>query len=68
MAYSILLALFLILYSNLIIYKTLQQTTTVRTIKDYFKYDDNSLVFINLLMFLLSGLIILMSYFLQLIH
>jgi len=68
MAYSILLALFLILYSNLIIYKTLQQTTTVRTIKDYFNYDENSLIFINLLMFLLSGLIILMSYFLQLIH
>jgi hypothetical protein len=68
MGYSILLALFLILYSNLIIYKTLQQTTTVRTIKDYFNYDDNSLFFINLLMFLLSGLIILMSYFLQLIH
>jgi len=68
MAYSILLALFLILYSNLIIYKTLQQTTTVKTIKDYFNYDDNSLFFINLLMFLLSGLIILMSYFLQLIH
>jgi hypothetical protein len=68
MGYSILLASFLILYSNLIIFKTLRQTTTVRTIKDYFKYDDNSLVFINLLMFLLSGLIILMSYFLQLIH
>jgi hypothetical protein len=64
MGYSILLASFLILYSNLIIFKTLRQTTTVRTIKDYFKYDDNSLVFINLLMFLLSGLIILMSHLL----
>lgn len=68
MGYSILLASFLILYSNLIIYKTLQQTTTVRTIKDYFKYDDNSLVFINLLMFLLSGLIIIVSRLVQLIN
>jgi hypothetical protein len=68
MGYSILLASFLILYSNLIIYKTLRQTTTVRTIKDYFNYDEKSLVFINLLMFLLSGLIILMSHLLQLIH
>jgi len=65
MGHSILLALFLILYSNLIIFKTLRQTTTVRTIKDYFNYDENSLVFINLLMFILSGLIILISHLLQ---
>jgi hypothetical protein len=68
MGYSILLALFLILYSNLIIFKTLQQTTTVKTIKDYFNYDDKSLVFINLLMFLLSGLIIIVSRLVQLIN
>jgi hypothetical protein len=68
MGYSILLALFLILYSNLIIFKTLQQTTTVKTIKDYFNYDDKSLVFINLLMFLLSGLIIIVSHLVQLIN
>jgi hypothetical protein len=68
MGYSILLALFLILYSNLIIFKTLKQTTTVKTIKDYFNYDDKSLVFINLLMFLLSGLIIIVSHLVQLIN
>lgn len=68
MGYSILLAMFLILYSNLIIFKTLKQTTTVKTIKDYFNYDDKSLVFINLLMFLLSGLIIIVSHLVQLTH
>jgi hypothetical protein len=68
MGYSILLALFLILYSNLIIFKTLQQTTTVKTIKDYFNYDEKSIIFINLLMVALSGLIILVGHLLQLTH
>jgi len=55
---SIMLATVLILFSNLTTYRALRLTTSVKNLKEYFKYDEYSLVYVNITMFLLSAAII----------
>ena len=69
MIYEILLALFLIVYSNFIFYKSLKYTTpAVKTLKDYFMFDDKSFLYINFVMVTMSFIIILFSATIQLTH
>ncbi len=65
MIINIILVIFLTSYSNLIIYKCLKHTKAINTIKEYFKYDENSIVFINLLMIMFSILLIIINYMIK---
>lgn len=69
MTYEIVLALFLIVYSNFIFYKSLRYTTpSVRNIKDYFNFDDKSFLYINFVMVAISFLVILFSAATKVVH
>ena len=62
MIYTITLAVFLIAYSNFIFYKSIKYTTkTVKTIKDYFNFDEKSFFYVNIVMVIISLLIILIE-------
>ena len=58
---NIVLALILILYSNLAIYKALQITNQIKNIKEYFEYDEGSVKYINAVMIVISTLLIILN-------
>lgn len=58
---NIVLAVYLILYSNLAIYKALQITNQIKTIKEYFEYDEGSVKYINAVMIAISTLLIILN-------
>ena len=58
---NIVLAICLILYSNLAIYRALQITNQIKNIKEYFEYDEGSVKYINLVMIAISTLLIILN-------
>lgn len=61
MIVSITIAIFLILFSNLTTYRALKLTNAVSNVKEYFKYDERSLVYVNITMFVLSAALIIIN-------
>jgi len=59
---NIVLSIFLIAYSNLIIFNSLKYTKTIKTFIEYIKFDEYAIVYINLIMIIFSGLMMLINH------
>lgn len=59
---QIILTLFLILYSNLIVYNTLKLTKQIETLRQFFMFDNYSMIYINITMLVLSALLMTINH------
>lgn len=59
---QIILTLFLILYSNLIVYNTLKLTKQIETLRQFFMFDNYSMIYINITMIVLSALLMTINH------